>query len=392
MTLHSLNLRGRAVLVVGGEPSAAVRCRELLAEGAEVRVVAPHLCEELQDLYAQEPGLVWRAGDARPSDLDDVWLVSVQDTDARRDGAIVTWCDERRIFCEGGAAPTVRTVASAELDGTTVAVDAPEESQSRAVLAQMITALHEGAVALPRPQTGRGKVVLVGGGPGHTDLITLRARRELARADVVVTDRLAPIGVLKELGQQVEVIDVGKTPHHHPIPQDEINRILVERASRGQYVVRLKGGDPFVLGRGGEELLACRAAGVDVEVIPGVTSALAAPLAADIPVTHRGSSTGFLVISGHDDLQTSMLAGWTGTIVVLMGMSRLRELSATLQRDGRPSETPAAVVHKAWTPEQQVVRGTLADIADRVATAGFANPSVIVIGDVATVLADADQG
>lgn len=239
-----------------------------------------------------------------------------------------------------------------------------------------------------RPQhsyrTGRapGRVVLVGGGPGAEDLLTLRAQRHLTRATVVVVDRLAPRGALRHVGPHAEVVDVGKTPYHHPVPQHEINRLLVERARRGDYVVRLKGGDPYVFGRGGEELAHCRAAGVDCEVVPGVTSAFAAPAAADIPVTHRGVSTGVLLLSGHDELHPDQLAAWPHTIVVLMGMGRLRELCAALVAAGRDPGTRVAVVQQAWTPTECTVRGDLTDIADRVAAQGISNPATIVVGPV----------
>jgi uroporphyrin-III C-methyltransferase/precorrin-2 dehydrogenase/sirohydrochlorin ferrochelatase len=229
-------------------------------------------------------------------------------------------------------------------------------------------------------------VVLVGGGPGADDLITVRGQRALAQADVVVADRLAPHGLLHGLGPGVEMIDVGKTPHHHPVPQPEINALLIDRARRGAYVVRLKGGDPFVLGRGGEEVLACRAAGVPVEVVPGVTSAFAGPAAGNVPVTHRGVAHGVLVISGHDELDVQVLAQWPHTIVVLMGMRRLRELAAALVRAGKAADSAVSVIQSAWTPDQRQVSGTLADIADVVDRAGVGNPAVIVIGDVTSVL------
>lgn len=232
----------------------------------------------------------------------------------------------------------------------------------------------------------RGKVVLVGGGPGADDLITLRGQRELERADVVVTDRLAPVGLLD--GLDAEIVDVGKTPHRHPVPQDEINQILIDRARRGQYVVRLKGGDPFVLGRGGEEWNACRDAGVEVEVVPGVSSAYAAPMAGLVPVTHRGVASGVLMISGHDEVSPEVLALWPHTIVVLMGMGRLPELTASMLRAGKDADTPVAVVHKAYSPEQRTVRGTLATITGRVLAEGVGNPAVIVIGEVVDQLAD----
>lgn len=233
-----------------------------------------------------------------------------------------------------------------------------------------------------------GRVVLVGGGPGAEDLITVRGLRALERADVVVADRLAPVGLLGDLGPDVEIVDVGKTPHHHPVPQHEINALLIEHAKQGRYVVRLKGGDPFVLGRGGEELLACRAAGVPVEVVPGVTSAFAGPAAAEVPVTHRGVAHGVLVISGHDELDVPSLVAWPHTIVVLMGMRRLRELTAGLIRGGKAADTTVTIVQSAWTKEQRQVAGTLDDIADLVDSQGLGNPAVIVIGDVTRALAE----
>ena len=231
-----------------------------------------------------------------------------------------------------------------------------------------------------------GRVVLVGGGPGSLDLLTIRALRELQAADVIVADRLGPTDELSALDLRAEIIHVGKTPYNHPVPQGRINEILVEQAKLGRHVVRLKGGDPFVLGRGGEELLFCREHGIDVEVIPGVTSAFSAPMAGGIPVTHRGISAGILVLSGHDELLTSQLAAWPHTIVVLMGMARLGELADSLIAHGKPATLPAAVVHRAWTPQQRVVKATLRDIAYECERRGVGNPSVIVIGDVVPTL------
>nr|WP_276546973.1 uroporphyrinogen-III C-methyltransferase [Dermacoccus abyssi] len=232
----------------------------------------------------------------------------------------------------------------------------------------------------------RGKVVLVGGGPGSLDLLTLRALRELRRADVIVADRLGPTAHLDELDLDAEVIHVGKSPYHHPVPQHEINDILVREALAGRYVVRLKGGDPYLLGRGGEEFIHCHEHGVEVDVVPGVTSALSAPMAGGVPVTHRGTAAGLLVLSGHDDLALDALAAWPHTIVVLMGMGRLGELSSGLVEHGKAPSTPVAVVHRAWTPQQRVVTGDLTTILGKCADAGVGNPSVIVVGDVVTAL------
>lgn len=228
--------------------------------------------------------------------------------------------------------------------------------------------------------------MLAGGGPGDPDLLTVRARDALLRADVVVADRLGPTGMLSQIGVRAEVIDVGKRPYHHPVPQAAINELLIEHAWAGEYVVRLKGGDPFVFGRGGEEVLACEGAGVPVDVIPGVSSAIAAPGAARVPVTHRGVSTGLLVLSGHDDVPVELLAKWPHTIVVLMGMARLPEIATALIGQGMAADRPVAVVQEAHTPAQRTVRGTLGTIGRAVLRAQVRNPATIVIGEVAAVL------
>jgi uroporphyrin-III C-methyltransferase/precorrin-2 dehydrogenase/sirohydrochlorin ferrochelatase len=203
---------------------------------------------------------------------------------------------------------------------------------------------------------------------------------------VVVTDRLGPTRLLAELDPDVEVIDVGKSAGHHPIPQDGINRILVEQALLGRTVVRLKGGDPFVLGRGGEEVLHCLAHGVPVEVVPGVTSAVSVPAAAGIPVTHRGVTTSFVVATGHAGatgaVQASRRAPEDATLVLLMGLSSLRRTASELVSSGRAPETPVAVVSSGWTPEQRTVTGTLANIADEVTRTELPTPVVIVVGEV----------
>jgi uroporphyrin-III C-methyltransferase/precorrin-2 dehydrogenase/sirohydrochlorin ferrochelatase len=227
-------------------------------------------------------------------------------------------------------------------------------------------------------------VALVGGGPGDPGLVTTRGRRLLAQADVVVVDRLAPRDLLDDLADDVEVIDVGKTSGHHPVPQERISALLVEHALAGSDVVRLKGGDPYVFGRGGEELEACRAHGIAVEVVPGVTSAVSVPAAVGIPVTHRGVARGFTVLTGHDDVG-QVPAGPDHTLVLLMGVTRLAATAAALVSAGRAPSTPAAVVEDGYGPRQRVTVGTLADIAERAAAAGARAPAVTVVGDVVTL-------
>lgn len=199
----------------------------------------------------------------------------------------------------------------------------------------------------------------------------------------MVTDRLGSISVLSELAAGVEIIDVGKNPGHHPVPQDEINRILVEQAALGKVVVRLKGGDPFVYGRGGEEVRACRAAGIPVDVVPGINSSVAAAHSAGIPVTHRGVADSFHVMTGHEVLgekAQAIMRDEKSTLVVLMGVASLGRMTAAAIAAGVDPET---LVERGTTPEQRTTRGTLGDIADRAADAHVQNPAVIVVGQVA---------
>ena len=255
-----------------------------------------------------------------------------------------------------------------------------------------------------RPRGGRsprresGAVHLVGAGPGDPGLITARGLELLRRADVVVHDRLIGAELLAEARTDALLIDVGKGPGHAPYSQAELNGLLVEHAGERHTVVRLKGGDPFVFGRGSEEVEACRAAGVEVQVVPGVTSAIAGPAAVGIPVTARGVAQSFTVIAGHtaDERpeQSSRAASgraaiWSplsvDTIVILMGRANLGELAVQLIAEGRDPSTPAACIQSATTPEQRVTRATLATIAEAVERDGLEAPVVTVIGAVAAL-------
>jgi len=391
-TMLGVELRGRRVLVVGGGPVAARRVQGLLADGAKLVVVAPALCEVLADMHRW--GLVeWRAREVEASDLDGAWLVHTATGDRSTDDAVVAWADERRTFCVDagtGTRGSARTPATTRHDEVLVGVvstGSPDPRRTAAVRDAVDAHLREGRVDLRRRRPGSaGRVVLVGGGPGDLGLLTITARRALAQADVVVTDRLGPVGVVDELAPDVEVIDVGKSPGHHPVPQHEINRILVEQAQRGRVVVRLKGGDPFLYGRGGEEVVACREAGVPVEVVPGVSSALAAPVAAGIPLTHRGTVGAVHVMNGHDGWSSAALTGLRDascTVVVLMGVTVLRELAAQAVAAGVDPATPVAVVEDGTLSTQRVTRAPLADVADRAAAVGVRAPAVLVLGAVA---------
>ncbi len=229
-------------------------------------------------------------------------------------------------------------------------------------------------------------VHLVGAGPGDPGLLTVRGRELLERAEVVVYDRLAPQSLLDLVPETAERVDVGKAPGRAKLGQDEINDLLVERGRTGRAVVRLKGGDPFVFGRGGEEVEALIAAGVEFEVVPGITSAIAAPAYAGVPVTHRGLSTHVTVVTGHEDpekgssdVDWERLAGAGGTLVILMGVGNLGEITRRLVAGGRDADTPAAAVRWGTRPEQRTVRATLGTIAD----ADVEAPSAIVVGEVA---------
>jgi len=301
------------------------------------------------------------------------------------------WC----VRADDATASAAWTPAVARgADGVLVAVSGGgDPRRSRAIRDAVAVALDTGELPVratrTRVHSGPGTVHLVGGGPGDEGLLTVRGRRLLASTDVVVVDRLAPRGVLDHLSADVEVIDCGKTPGHHQLTQDQINEVIVERALQGLDVVRLKGGDPFVLGRGGEEALACHAAGVPVDVVPGVTSAVSVPAAAGIPVTHRGVTSSFALVSAHDGVEPIERAAHehpaSTTLVLLMGVRLLRDSASALVAAGRRAETPVAIIERGWTPEQRTTVGTLADIADRAEARGVESPAVVVVGEVVSL-------
>lgn len=235
----------------------------------------------------------------------------------------------------------------------------------------------------------RGHVHLIGGGPGDPSLVTVRAAALLATADFVAYDRLSPPQLLSLVPAHAERVCVGKTVDHPGWAQDDTNDLLVNEARAGKAVVRLKGGDPFVFGRGGEEALACRAAGVPVEVVSGVSSAIAAPAAAGIPVTHRGIATGVAFITGHEDptkpetqIDWTSLATFHGTLVFLMGVRNAGRIAAMLVANGKDPATPAAAIHRGTVSEQCTVTSDLAGLADAIHAAGLRSPAAIVVGDV----------
>ena len=232
-----------------------------------------------------------------------------------------------------------------------------------------------------------GRVLLVGAGPGDPKLITIRGAEALGAADVVVFDRLVSPGLLDLAPARAERIYVGKEPGRSALPQEEISALLVARAQEGRIVVRLKGGDPFVFGRGGEEALACVRAGVPFEVVPGVSSAVAAPAYAGIPVTHRDVARSFAVVTGStahgDEVDLARVAIATDTLIVLMAAGRLERTCAELVAAGRRSDEPAAIVQWAATPEQRAVIGTLETLPELAREARIGPPATLVVGEVA---------
>ena len=239
-----------------------------------------------------------------------------------------------------------------------------------------------------------GTVYLIGAGPGDPGLITVKGLKALQSADVVLYDRLIAPELLTEARADAELIDVGKLPTKHRLDQESINTLLVEKASHGLSVARLKGGDPFVFGRGGEEALACHAAGVPFVVIPGVSSAVAVPAYAGIPVTHRQVATAFTVFAGHEDpnkpessIDYAALAQIvkTGTLVLLMGVGRLGAITQQLIAQGVDPQTPAACIEWGTTSRQRVVEGTLATLTFLAMQAEFQSPATTVIGAVAAL-------
>ena len=442
-----LRLAGRPVLVVGGGEIAARKARGLLDAGALVTMVAPHFAAPSLAL----PGVERLCRRYRPGDLAGRWWVTTAVDDADVTAAVARDAEAAGIFCNAADRPEhcTATLPAVLRDGDlTVAVSTAGRSPAAAswvrdrigrllgprpgrlveraaavrdrvrrsstsegldwaalldLLAiddgpgaeRAVDAFVAGATGGSTGTAGRGDggaavghVRLVGAGPGDPDLLTLAAVRALEQADVVVHDALVGTGVLALVPPGVELIDVGKRAGR-PFPQEEINSLLVRLGRDGRQVVRLKGGDPFVFGRGGEEALALAAAGVPCSVVPGVTSALSAPALAGVPVTHRGVAAAVTVLTGHRaegaapvDWQAAAHLG--GTLVVLMGVAERGRIADHLMRGGLPGATPVAVVERASRAGQRVVRTCLADLGSTAVEA----PATIVIGAVAAMQLD----
>jgi uroporphyrin-III C-methyltransferase/precorrin-2 dehydrogenase/sirohydrochlorin ferrochelatase len=367
-----LRLAGRRVVVVGGGHVAQRRIPALLSAGARVVVVSPKVTPAIEGLVlAGEVGWIERG--FAEEDLAETWYVIAATDDTAVNEQVSRAAEVGRIFCvraDDGTSATAWTPASGRYDGLTVAVlGRREPRRTAAVRDAIVTALHEGTVAAGERSPSVPGVTLVGGGPGHPDLISVAGRRALMGADVVVADRLAPRELLGDLPATTEVVDVAKLPRGSAARQEEINRLIVERALAGQRVVRFKGGDSFVFGRGFEEIEACRAAGVAVQVIPGLSSPLAVPAFAGIPVTHRHVAHDFTVISGHvppghpDSLvDWDAVARLRGTLLLMMAVENASAIAQTLVAAGRDAGTPAAVVCDGSMPGERTVLTTLGEL------------------------------
>ncbi|MGL5825992.1 MAG: uroporphyrinogen-III C-methyltransferase [Nocardioides sp.] len=388
-----LRLAGRRVVVVGAGQVAQRRVPALIAAGAEVVVVSPVATPALEAMATE---FTWCRRPFVDTDLDDTWYAIAATDVAEVNAQVAAAAEARRVFCvraDNARQATAWTPAVGRHGGVTVAVLSNRKPRKSAALRDQIMAgLRNGAIDANAAQERGPGVILVGGGPGEPELATVAARHELAAADVVVADRLAPRELLDELAAHVELIDVAKLPRGRSATQDQINRILVERAAAGRRVVRLKGGDGFVFGRGFEEWLACVEAGVPVSVVPGLTSAISVPATVGIPVTHRGVAHEFTVVSGHlppghpDSLVAwPALARLTGTIVVLMGVENAPAIAAALIEGGRDPGTPVAVIVDGTMPQQRLALSTLVELPADLTRKLVKPPAIIVIGAVVAV-------
>jgi uroporphyrin-III C-methyltransferase/precorrin-2 dehydrogenase/sirohydrochlorin ferrochelatase len=394
--LLGLRLRGRRVVVVGGGAVAARRVPRLLAAGADIVLISPTVTPALEELAAQQR-IGWFRREYADADCAGAWLV-IACAEPRVNAAVAAAAEADRTWCvraDDADASTAWTPASGAVGDTAVGVLSGDPRHSAAIRDAISNGLRAGTIAARHYRKRAAGVALVGGGPGDPGLITVRGRRLLAEADVVIADRLAPRELLAELPPDVTVIDAGKVPYRRQMSQEEINEALVTHALAGKFVVRLKGGDPFVFGRGGEEMLACLRAGVPVTVVPGVSSAIGVPTAAGLPVTHRGTAQHFHVVSVHvppgDERSTvdwPALAKSDGTIVLLMAVERMGMVAQALISNGRPRNCPVSVIADGTMPTQRTIYSTLEEVDRRLSAEGVRPPAVVVIGGVVAIAAE----
>ena len=412
--LLGLRLEGRRVLVAGGGAVATRRIPALLDAGADILLVSPKVTASLQDLAAAGR-IRWEARGYQAGDCDGAWLACACTGDPEVNAAVAAAAEAQRTWyvrADDAAESAAWTPASGRAGDVRIAVLSGDPRHSAAIRDAVLDGLRSGQLAarhgrrrtellfphLPpgvSPTQPLGAVAIIGGGPGDPGLITVRGRQLLAEADVVLTDRLAPRSLLGELRDDVEVIDAGKIPYGRAMAQEHINAALVSHARAGRFVARLKGGDPFVFGRGAEEVLACLRAGVPVTVVPGVTSAVGVPAGAWVPVTHRGVAQEFHVVSVHvapgDERSTvnwELLGGSTGTLVLMMAVERIGAVADELLRYGRSPDTPVSVIADGTLPTQRTINSTLEQVESRVTEEGIRPPAIVVVGDVVRVAAE----
>jgi len=395
--LLGLRLRDRRVLVVGGGAVASRRIPSLLDAGAEILLVSPKVAASLEGLAAAGR-IRWEARGYQPGDCAGAWLVCACTDDPGVNAAVAAAAETQRTWyvrADDAGASAAWTPASGRAGDVRVGVLSGDPRHSAAIRDAVVAGLQSGKLSARHGRGHRGGVAIIGGGPGDPGLITVRGRQLLAEADVVLTDRLAPRSLLDELRDDVEIIDAGKIPYGRAMAQEHINAALISHAQAGRFVARLKGGDPFVFGRGAEEVLACLRAGVPVTVVPGVTSAVGVPASAWIPVTHRGVAQEFHVVSVHvppgDERSTvnwELLGGSSGTLVLLMAVERVGAVVHELMRYGRSPDTPVSVIADGTLPTQRTINSTLEQVESLVAKEGVRPPAIVVVGDVVTVAAE----
>ncbi|MBB5875080.1 MULTISPECIES: uroporphyrinogen-III C-methyltransferase [unclassified Xanthomonas] len=352
------DLRDRAVLVIGGGAAAERQVQALLAAGAAPQVAAPALTPTLHALAAQGR-LAWRRGAFDSAWLDTVWYLIAASEDAAANRQALQAATAKRVLAQALPAEALATPADAAAESTL-------------------------------PPLRPGSVTLVGAGPGDPGLLTGHALHALRQADVVLHDRLVSAAILQLVPVGTERIAVGKSADGHSVAQEQIHALLLEHARRGRRVVRLKGGDPFVFGRGGEELEYLRAHGVDYAVVPGITAALACAAYAGIPLTHRDHAQSLRLVTAHckaslDTLDWAALAQERQTLAVYMGVAGLDTVRTRLLAAGRAASTPFALVENGSRTEQRVVLGTLADLPDTARAHAVRAPALLILGEVAAL-------
>jgi uroporphyrin-III C-methyltransferase / precorrin-2 dehydrogenase / sirohydrochlorin ferrochelatase len=395
--LLGLRLQGRRVVVVGGGAVASRRIPALLDAGAEIFLVSPDATASLEDLAATGR-IGWAAREYSPGDCAGAWLVcactdspAVNQAVAEAAEAQQTWC----VRADDAEASGAWTPASGQAGDVRIGVLSGDPRHSAGIRDAVLAGLRSGQLSARHERGRRAGVAIIGGGPGDPGLITVRGRQLLAEADVVLTDRLAPRVLLDELREDVEIIDASKIPYGRAMAQEHINSALISHARAGRFVARLKGGDPFVFGRGAEEVLACLRAGVPVTVVPGVTSAVAVPASAWVPVTHRGVAQDFHVVSVHvppgdprSTVNWELMGGSSGTLVLLMAVERIGAVADELLRHGRNPDTPVSVIADGTLPTQRTIISTLERVEGAVERDGIRPPAIVVVGDVVSVGAE----